>query len=257
MHRFFAERLDERSAVLPPEEEAHALRVLRLQPGDECQALLEDKLFAAEIAETAPRVVLRLGDELPSTEASVRVTLYQGIPKGEKMDFIAQKCTEAGVERIIPVAFSRCVAKWDGKDAAKKQARFQRIAAEAAKQSGRAVTPEIGLPVSVTKLCQELRDYDLALIPWEEERGNGIRQKWREETDVAIVIGPEGGISPEEAAQMRQAGGRTVTLGPGLSQAVPDGHSRLGCGAGKLRQTASSHTPGSFSFFESDAIVDA
>ncbi len=214
MHRFFAERLDERSAVLPPEEEAHALRVLRLQPGDECQALLEDKLFAAEIAETAPRVVLRLGDELPSTEASVRVTLYQGIPKGEKMDFIAQKCTEAGVERIIPVAFSRCVAKWDGKDAAKKQARFQRIAAEAAKQSGRAVTPEIGLPVSVTKLCQELRDYDLALIPWEEERGNGIRAKWQGQKKVAVVIGPEGGISPQEVEQMRSAGAVPVTLGP-------------------------------------------
>ena len=214
MHRFFAERLNGHSAVLPPEEEAHALRVLRLQPGDECQALLENKLFSAKIAETAPRLVLRLGEELPSTEASVRVTLYQGIPKGEKMDFIAQKCTEAGVARIIPVAFSRCVAKWDGKDAAKKQARFQRIAAEAAKQSGRAVMPKMGLPVSVSQLGKELNGYDLALIPWEEERGNGIKAKWQGQKNVAIVIGPEGGISPEEVEQMRAAGAVSVTLGP-------------------------------------------
>ena len=214
MHRFFATRLNENSAVLPPEEEAHALKVLRLQAGDACQALLEDTLFSARIAEVTPRVVLRLEEELPSTEASVRVTLYQGIPKGEKMDFIAQKCTEAGARRIVPVAFSRCVAKWDGKDAAKKQARFQRIAAEAAKQSGRTVTPEIGLPISLNQLCRELAQYDLALAPWEEERGNGIRAKWQGQKNVAIVIGPEGGISPEEMAQLRAAGAVSVTLGP-------------------------------------------
>ena len=214
MHRFFAERLDECRAVLPPEEEAHALRVLRMQTGDDCQALLEGNVFAAQIAQTAPRVVLTLGEALPSPEPSVRVTLYQGIPKGEKMDYIAQKCTEAGVFRIVPVNFSRCVARWEGKDAAKKQARFQRIAAEAAKQSGRAVTPEIALPISLRQLCEELRQYDAALVPWEEERGQGIRAKWRGERNVALVIGPEGGIAPEEVSRLQAAGAVPVTLGP-------------------------------------------
>ena len=214
MHRFFAARIENDRAELPPEEENHALRVLRMCAGDECQTLIEGRLYSAVIEETAPRLILRLGDMLPSPEPSVEITLYQGIPKGEKMDFIAQKCTEAGVSRIVPVMFSLCVARWDGKDAAKKQARFQRIAAEAAKQSGRAMIPEICMPLSVKELCAELPQFDLSLVPWEEERGNGIRMKWRGEKRVAFVIGPEGGISPEEIEQMKDAGAVPVTLGP-------------------------------------------
>ena len=214
MHRFFAERLDEGTAVLPPEEENHALRVLRMNAGDECQALLEGSVYAAVIRENCPRVVLTLKEMLPSPEPSVSITLYQGIPKGEKMDYIAQKCTEAGVRRIVPVEFSRCVARWEGKDAAKKQARYQRIAAEAAKQSGRAVTPEISMPLSLKAVCMEMSKHDLVLVPWEEEHGNGIRAKWQGEKDVAIIIGPEGGISPEEVEQLKAAGAKPVTLGP-------------------------------------------
>ena len=214
MHRFFAERLDENSAALLPEEENHALRVLRLNAGDACQALLEGSVYAAVIRETGPRVVLTLGDALPSPEPSVRLTLYQGIPKGDKMDYIVQKCTEAGVSRIVPVELSRCVARWEGKDAAKKQVRYQRIAAEAAKQSGRAVVPEITLPISLNAMRAELGKHALILVPWEEEHGNGIRANWQGEKDAAIVIGPEGGISPEEIKQLAEAGARPVTLGP-------------------------------------------
>ena len=102
MHRFFAERTGENAAVLPPEEENHALRVLRMAAGDACQALLEGEIYEAVIGETSPRVTLTLGEMLPSPEPKVKVTLYQGIPKGDKMDYIVQKCTEAGVTRIGP-----------------------------------------------------------------------------------------------------------------------------------------------------------
>ena len=214
MHRFFATRLDGNLAKLPTEEETHALRVLRMNVGDACQALIEGGLYSAVIEETDPGVILRLGEMLPSPEPSIKITLYQGIPKGEKMDYITQKCTEAGISRIVPVTFSRCVARWEGKDAAKKQARFQRIAAEAAKQSGRALIPEISMPLSLKQVCAELAQFELALVPWEEERGSGIRAKWRGEKRVALVIGPEGGIAPEEMAQMKAAGAASVTLGP-------------------------------------------
>ncbi len=214
MHRFFAERLNENTAVLPPEEENHALRVLRLQAGDGCQALMDGCVYAAVIRETSPRVVLTIQEELPSPEPSLSVTLYQGIPKGEKMDFIVQKCTEAGVCRVVPVAFSRCVARWEGKDAAKKQARYQRIAAEAAKQSGRAVTPDIAMPLSFTEMCGEIGKHHLILVPWEEEHGNGLRANWHGEKDAAIIIGPEGGISSEEIDRLRAAGAKPVTLAP-------------------------------------------
>lgn len=213
MHRFFAQMLDGDRAALPPEEENHALRVLRLNVGDPCQALTGGDIYEAEIAETAPRVILRLKEKLPSPEPMVKTTLYQGIPKGDKFDWIVQKCTEAGVCRIVPVAFSRCVARWDGKDAEKKQARYQRIAAEAAKQSGRAVTPQIDLPVTLDGLCRKLQEHEEALVPWEEQQGRGVRSQWRGQRDVAVVIGPEGGIAPEEIQRMKEAGAVPVTLG--------------------------------------------
>ena len=214
MHRFFAVRLDENRAVLPAEEAQHALRVLRLSPGDPCQALLEGSVYEAEIAETVPEVTVRLGDRLPSPEPRVQITLYQGLPKSDKMDYIVQKCTEGGIVRVAPVDFSRCVASWAGKDAEKKRLRLQRIAAEAAKQSGRALVPEIETPISVDELCRRLPDHELSLVPWEEQRGHGIAAAWQGQTDVALVIGPEGGIAPEEIERMQAAGAVPVTLGP-------------------------------------------
>ena len=214
MHRFFAQRQDADTAALLPEEESHALRVLRLTAGDQCQALMEGSVFTAVIRETSPRVVLTLKETLPSPEPSVTITLYQGIPKGDKMEYIVQKCTEAGVCRVVPVELSRCVARWEGKDAAKKQARYQRIAAEAAKQSGRAAVPDIALPLSFGAMCAQIAQHSLILVPWEEEHGNGIRAKWRGEKDAAIIIGPEGGISPEEIERLKAAGAKPVTLGP-------------------------------------------
>ena len=216
MHRFFAVRLDDVRAQLPEEEALHALRVLRMTPGDVCQAIMDGEIYDAVLEEAASpaRVILRLGERLPSPEPSVRVTLYQGIPKGDKMDYIVQKCTEAGVFRVVPVKFSRCVAVWTDKDADRKRTRFQRIAAEAAKQSGRAVTPDIAPPVTVTELCRTISSHELTLVPWEEQKGNGIAANWNGQKDVAIVIGPEGGIAAEEIEQLQAAGGRPVTLGP-------------------------------------------
>jgi len=214
MHRFFAKRLDDTHAALLPDEAAHALKVLRLSAGDDCQALMEGQVYAAHIEETSPEVILLLEYQLPSPEPSVRITPYQGLPKGDKMDYIAQKCTEAGIYRIVPVLFSRCVAKWEKKDDDKKLPRWQRIAAEAAKQCGRAITPEILSPLSVKALCAALPLHDLSLVPWEEQKGNGLKKNWTGQKDVAIVIGPEGGISPEEIQLLKAAGAVPVTLGP-------------------------------------------
>ena len=214
MHRFFAQRTEERAAVLLPQEELHALRVLRMQPGDACQALVEGRRFSARIDSVSPQVRLILEEELPSCEPGVRVTLYQGIPKGDKMDWITQKCTEAGVYRIVPVLFSRCVAQWSGKDADKKIARFQRIAAEAAKQSGRAWVPPVERPLSFSELGKALIHHDLILVPWEEAAGSNIASCLAEHKDIALLIGPEGGIDAKEIAALTSLGAQPVTLGP-------------------------------------------
>lgn len=214
MHRFFASPLDEGRALLSLEESAHAMRVLRMHQGDACQALLEGEIYDASILETGDQVILSLGEKLPSPEASIRITLYQGLPKGDKMEWICQKCTEAGIFRIVPVLFSRCVTKWEKKDNEKKLPRWQRIAAEAAKQSGRAILPEIAPPISLKALYADLSRHDLALVPWEDQKGNGIRQQFQGQKDIAIVIGSEGGIDGAEIEQLKAAGAVPVTLGP-------------------------------------------
>lgn len=214
MHRFFAERSGPDTAVLSKEESTHALRVLRMNEGDACQAILEGELYAAQIAQAGETVVLSLMGKLPTTEAAVRITLYQGLPKGDKMEFILQKCTEIGVYRFVPVLFSRCVVKWDKKDNEKKLPRWQRIVQEAAKQSGRAVMPEVEAPITVKELMERMASHGQVLVPWEEEKGNGIRKKWQGVRDVAIVIGPEGGMDEKEVAAMQEMGAAAVTLGP-------------------------------------------
>ena len=214
MHRFYAQRTGEAEAQLGPEEATHALRVLRLGPGDRCCAIVEEALYAARVLQTAPQVTLALEERLPSPEPSVSVTLYQGLPKGDKMDYIVQKCTEAGVCRIVPVEMPRCVAHLDGKDD-KKLARWNRIAREAAKQAFRPVTPEVAAPIDLNALCRALPGHQLALVPWEDAReGTLPRLISPDIADLAIVIGPEGGMGENEVQRMLDSGARAVTLGP-------------------------------------------
>lgn len=140
MHRFYADGLGEIGSLvtLSEEDARHASRVLRMQPGDAAELFLDGRRFSAVIAEmTAEGVTARLISELPSTEAKLRITLYQGLPKAEKMELIVQKAVELGAARVVPVAMSRCVVQLSAKDGAKKQERWQKIAREACKQSGR------------------------------------------------------------------------------------------------------------------------
>lgn len=216
MHRFFA---DENGIIggvahLEKEDAQHASRVLRLQVGDEVTLFCEGEAYAAVIDSFDDDVTVRVGDKLKSPEASVRVTLYQGVPKGDKMDFIVQKCTEGGIHRIVPVNMPRCVAKLDGKDD-KKRVRWQRIAREAAKQSFRPVTPEIAPVVSMKQLPAILQQHQLVLAPWEDEHALSLREALKGDiTDIAVIIGPEGGMSEEDMQHFRDCGAQSVTLGP-------------------------------------------
>ena len=216
MHRFFADEngIVNGTACLEREDAGHALRVLRLGPGEKIHLFSGGEAFLAEIADTAEGVTVRVLEAVKSPEASLRVTLYQGVPKGDKMDYIVQKCTEAGVRRIVPVNMPRCVARLEGKDD-KKRARWNRIAREAAKQAFRPVTPEVAPPLSMKQLPAALSAHQLALVPWEDARDGALRQLIAPHiTDLALVIGPEGGMSPEDVAPLLAAGAKAVTLGP-------------------------------------------
>ena len=182
MHRFFA---DERGiadgiAYLNAEDAGHALRVLRLEAGDEVELVCAPSRYLAQIdAAEDGEVRLRVTEKLRDTEAATRITLYQGLPKADKMEWIIQKSTELGAAAVAPVAMSRCVVKLEGKDAAKKTERWQKIAREAVKQCARVHAPEVKLPRKLSAMKEELNALDVLIVPWEDARDEALRSALR------------------------------------------------------------------------------
>lgn len=214
MHVFYTDDIRRGIAIFTPEDARHATRVLRLKDGENITVVTgEQRFLAAFVPGEMPGA--RLLDPLPSTEAGVRVTLYQGLTKGERMDYTVQKCTEVGIHAIIPCMMQRCVAR----DGDSKQARWQRIAREAARQAQRTKVPVVGNLLSFEEMCEALTRHDQALVPW-EEGGQSLTQVYTGAKDIALVIGPEGGITPEEIEQMQAT---PVTLGPRILRAETAG----------------------------------
>ena len=219
MHRFYA---DDRGvtgdiAFLCEEDARHATRVLRMREGEVCELFADGRRFSGEIASIGEDVEVRITGEMPSTEAKLRITLYQGLPKADKMELIVQKSVELGACAVVPVAMSRCVVQLDAKDGRKKQERWQKIAREACKQSGRCEMMQVSEPISFKQLLAKLPQHQAAIVPWEDARGYSLakfHQVHPEITDLAIVIGPEGGMSEDEIARTKDANCRSVTLGP-------------------------------------------
>ena len=155
----------------------------------------------AQISDNEVRVKIDFQDEI-GTELSNRIYLFQGLPKGDKMELIIQKAVELGVYQIIPVAMKNCVVKLDDKKAIGKVKRWQAISESAAKQSKRTIIPEIKMPLSWKLALKEAEHLDVVLIPYENERGmeatREIMQNIKTGQSIGIFIGPEGGFSTEE-----------------------------------------------------------
>ena len=220
MHRFFADpfRSDTAHAYLTPDEARHALTVLRLKPSTRIEAILDQRLWEAEIEDVSGHdVYIRLLRPLPSPEPELMITLYQGLPKADKMDWIVQKATEIGISRIVPLNMKRCVSHPDPKKDIRKLDRWRRIIHEACKQSGRCAIPEITEPVTLPDLVSQPGLPELNIVPWEEaEPGYGPRSfcsMHPSPASLGILIGPEGGIDPSEIELLREAGFSPITLG--------------------------------------------
>lgn len=226
MHRFYVDTpIDTvgESVVLGAEESAHAARVLRLRPGEEVRLLDGENLWAAQLVSVDTKGTVAAVTALcPSPEAPAKAVLFQGLPKADKLELIAQKGTELGMWELWPVEMERSVAKADKAEKAdKKRERLQRIAMEAAKQSGRAHVPEVASTVSFNKALEKLDAVDLVLIAWEDEHALPMSKAVQQHVQahgmpqrVAMIIGPEGGISQGEWQRLCDAGAVSVTLGP-------------------------------------------
>lgn len=218
MANFFIDKkdIDGSTARITGDEAAHISRVLRMKAGDGLTLCDGEGNFYDAVIESvsAGEVAAEVSRVYPApTEPGVRITLFQGIPKNPKLEFVVQKATEIGVVRIVPVDTARTVAKLEKEN---KVLRLRKIAAEAAKQSRRGIIPEVCDPVPFDRAVELAGELDLAFIPYEEESGLSAKSFLRGKSagTLGIFIGPEGGFEPEEAELARSRGITPVTLGP-------------------------------------------
>lgn len=222
MYHFFVtpEQIGGKEIRIKGSDVNHIRNVLRMNPGEQVSVSCGDgKDYRCELSEigedcvTAKIMWAQESDvELPS-----RICLFQGLPKGDKMELIIQKAVELGAAEIVPMATRRAVVKLDEKKAEAKRKRWNAIAESAAKQSKRMIVPEVKPVMSFQDAVKYAGSFDRKLIPYELAKGmdetRRIIREIRPGQSVAIFIGPEGGFDEEEIAFAEEAGIVPVTLG--------------------------------------------
>ncbi len=194
----------------------HVTRVLRLQAGASIALFNGDGHdYAATIEpKSGRRVTVTVGEPtVNATESPLAVTLWQGLCRGQRMDWILQKATELGVTQIRPVSTQRSVVRLDDARVARRAAHWRGILVGAAEQCGRPTVPEIAAPQSLEDALAEPAP-DHAHVVLEPTAQDSLREAVDGENAVTILCGPEGGLSPEEVERCRTQGWHTVRLGP-------------------------------------------
>lgn len=222
MHRFFAEpgQIGEKEIVITGADVNHIRNVLRMRADEE--VLIADgqgaeyrcKLTDLGENEVRAQILWKLDG---NAELASAITLFQGLPKSDKMDLIVQKCVELGVSRIVPVSTKRAVVKLDAKKEQTRLKRWNTISESAAKQSGRGVIPEVSGVMSFGKALEEAKKLDVLLIPYERAEHMAetrrVMGEIRPGQSVGIFIGPEGGFEESEVEEAVAAGAKAITLG--------------------------------------------
>ena len=228
MHRFFIPQLYNEEMSITGVDAKHIGKVLRMQPGDKLQIVSDDGVSAlAEVTAISETTVTVHCLEVlaESHEPAVKITLAQGLAKGEKMDFIIQKAVELGAYSIVPVAMEHSVVRLDGAKADKKVERWQKIAEAAAKQSKRDIIPQVQAVQSVSQMLAN-NNCKTKIIAYECEDRMSLKTALREAgqlDDLLLIIGPEGGISEGELNKAREAGAIPVSLGRRILRAETAG----------------------------------
>lgn len=197
----------------------HIKNVLRFKAGDTLLVSENGKshLCALERFESAAVVLKIIEENYQSTELSVKIYLFQGLPKSDKMELIIQKAVELGVFAIVPVEMNRCVVKLDNNKKKSKTSRWQALSESAAKQSKRNFIPQVRDVMSYNEALKFASSLDLFLLPYENKNGMADTISALKEikggASVGIMIGPEGGFEPFEAEKAEENGARLISLG--------------------------------------------
>lgn len=247
MQRYFVppEQFGESSVVLAGEDARHAVRVMRMKPGDEC--IVSDGVSREArvvIRDADPeRVTADIVEPLPGDrEPGWSVTVAQSLPKGDKMEIVIQKGTELGAAAFAPFQSERMIVQYDARKEAKRLERWRKIAKEAAEQAHRSRIPDVGPVLAWRELIALFPRYDAVFFCYEKASGSlrhGLRtavRRWLDGTgkdapapNVLLVVGPEGGFSEREAAEAEAAGAVAVGLGRRILRTETAAMAALAC----------------------------
>ena len=228
MQQYFIKGSPQSPLVVTDKDTAkHMFSVMRLKEGDQVTLVFDDGVKRlAQVLDPAQQSLGILEELADNTELPVQVTIASGFPKGDKLEFIAQKATELGANAIWAFPADWSVAKWDGKKLAKKSEKLEKIAQGAAEQSRRNLIPEIRLFDKKADFLAALTDFDRIIVAYEEAAKVGeaatLVQAVRglsKGDKLLFIFGPEGGLSPEEIAAFGQVGAVSAGLGPRILRA--------------------------------------
>ena len=208
------------------EDVNHIINVLRMRNGEilkVCNKDTGENYLVKIINAQSNSIICDIQEKINDTvESNINITLYQGLPKFEKMELIIQKNTEVGVNEIVPVVMERTVVKLDEKLSNKKLERWQKIAEIASKQSQRDRIPKVDNIIKMKFMYEKLNleEYDAILVAYENEKKTLLKEELKKlqkaeqnEYKIAIIIGPEGGIAEGEIEMLQKIGAKCVSLG--------------------------------------------
>ncbi len=221
MDWFFTEQMGE-THLITGEDAVHITKSLRMSVGEVitlCDNQQSEHLCKIERITPDGVWVRTVSEQECNNEPTVDVTLFAALTKGDKMETVIQKCVELGIHEIVPVLTDRCVSRPDGKAAAKKQQRYQKIAKQAAMQSRRAIIPQVQPMMELKKLKETLSRFD-RIILFYEGGGKPLRELIEaDDQKIAVFTGPEGGFDEREVELLQSFGAETATLGKRILRA--------------------------------------
>lgn len=222
MHQFFVEDSDVAGSevTITGSDVNHIRNVLRMKAGMKiCVSVATGGSYICELRELGSAAVRAeiIAEDAEGTELPNQIFLFQGLPKGDKMELVIQKAVELGASAVVPVAMKNCVVRLTEEKAEARARRWQGIAESAAKQSGRGVVPKVMTPMGFAEALKLAAGLDVLLLPYEREYGMATAMWAMEEIrlgdSIGIFIGPEGGFAPEEIEAAGAAGARRLSLG--------------------------------------------
>lgn len=224
MYKFFVndEQIQSDTITIKNDDVNHIKNVLRIGINERIQICNKNtsKNYSCEIVEeNLNSIKCKIIEPIyETTEANTYIHIFQGLPKSDKMENIIQKLTEIGVCEITPLVMERCVVKLDKSSQEKKISRWRKIAEVAAKQSKRDIIPLINYCTDIKNIYNKIKDYDIIITAYEEEKEQRIKEilnnyKNVQNLKIALIIGPEGGISKNEIEELKKNNSKIVTLG--------------------------------------------